>query len=207
MDTVTNRTAVGWAKSPPATRSPILHDLCCGSGGWTDAFLKHGWICHGYDIDDQPRYKGIFHKIDARQLHGLDLLPGSLIVASPPCDEFSRHDQPWTRRRNPPQPDLSLWHHVRTLSGQSGLPYICENVRGAQPFVGSARWHYESFYLWGDVPALMPSAFPRRQKQSMSSSWKLDRARVPMEIGEHLARVFWPPELAADPLDGEGETE
>ena len=27
---------------------------------------------------------------------------------------------------------------------------------GAQKWVGRARWHYGSFYLWGDVPALMP---------------------------------------------------
>lgn len=33
---------------------------------------------------------------------------------------------------------------------------VVENVKGAQPWVGSARWHYGSFYLWGDVPALMP---------------------------------------------------
>lgn len=36
------------------------------------------------------------------------------------------------------------------------IPMVQENVRGAQPFVGRARWHYGSFYLWGDVPALMP---------------------------------------------------
>ena len=33
---------------------------------------------------------------------------------------------------------------------------VVENVRGAQKWVGRARWHYGSFYLWGDVPALMP---------------------------------------------------
>ncbi len=38
------------------------------------------------------------------------------------------------------------------------IPLVIENVKGAQPWVGRARWHYGSFYLWGDVPALMPSA-------------------------------------------------
>jgi hypothetical protein len=33
---------------------------------------------------------------------------------------------------------------------------VIENVKGAQPWVGRAKWHYGSFYLWGDVPALMP---------------------------------------------------
>jgi hypothetical protein len=33
---------------------------------------------------------------------------------------------------------------------------VVENVRGAQKWVGRARWNFGSFYLWGDVPALMP---------------------------------------------------
>jgi hypothetical protein len=33
---------------------------------------------------------------------------------------------------------------------------VVENVRGAEPWVGRARWSFGSFYLWGDVPALMP---------------------------------------------------
>jgi hypothetical protein len=36
------------------------------------------------------------------------------------------------------------------------IPMVVENVRGAQKWVGRAAWHYGSFYLWGDVPALMP---------------------------------------------------
>jgi C-5 cytosine-specific DNA methylase len=36
------------------------------------------------------------------------------------------------------------------------IPLIVENVRGAQKWVGRARWSFGSFYLWGDVPALMP---------------------------------------------------
>ena len=39
------------------------------------------------------------------------------------------------------------------------VPMVVENVRGAVPWVGRARWNYGSFYLWGDVPALMPPAF------------------------------------------------
>jgi hypothetical protein len=36
------------------------------------------------------------------------------------------------------------------------IPMVVENVKGAQPWVGRAAWHYGSYYLWGDVPALMP---------------------------------------------------
>lgn len=42
------------------------------------------------------------------------------------------------------------------------IPLIVENVRGAQPWVGRAAWSYGSFYLWGDVPALMPFGTKRK---------------------------------------------
>jgi hypothetical protein len=44
-----------------------------------------------------------------------------------------------------------------------------ENVCGAQKWVGRARWHYGSFYLWGDVPALMPIV--RKQAKVGGFSW------------------------------------
>ena len=42
------------------------------------------------------------------------------------------------------------------------IPMVVENVRGAEPWVGRARWKFGSFYLWGDVPALMPSRGPSK---------------------------------------------
>lgn len=42
------------------------------------------------------------------------------------------------------------------IATEAGIPIVVENVRGAQPWVGRSRWHYGSFHLWGDVPALMP---------------------------------------------------
>ena len=46
----------------------------------------------------------------------------------------------------------------REISQAAGhhVPMIVENVRGAQKWVGKARWNFGSYYLWGDVPALMP---------------------------------------------------
>ena len=42
------------------------------------------------------------------------------------------------------------------------IPMVIENVRGAQKWVGRAQWNYGSFYLWGDVPALMPLTLARK---------------------------------------------
>lgn len=54
------------------------------------------------------------------------------------------------------------------------IPMVLENVRGAQPWVGDAVWHYGSYFLWGDIPALMPTTLPRRK--SKKGSWDLSRA-------------------------------
>ena len=56
----------------------------------------------------------------------------------------------------------------REASAAAGrhVPLVVENVRGAQSWVGRARWNYGSFYLWGDVPALMPAPTKRNFKGS-----------------------------------------
>ena len=46
------------------------------------------------------------------------------------------------------------------IGREAECPIVIENVRGAQPWIGQARWMYGSFALFGDVPALMPP--PRR---------------------------------------------
>lgn len=34
------------------------------------------------------------------------------------------------------------------------IPMVVENVKGAQPWVGPARAHFGSFYLWGDIDSV-----------------------------------------------------
>ncbi len=54
------------------------------------------------------------------------------------------------------------------------IPLVVENVKGAQRWVGRAAGHYGSFYLWGDMPALMPSTSSRKviKAYAHSGSWK-----------------------------------
>jgi hypothetical protein len=49
---------------------------------------------------------------------------------------------------------------------------IVENVRGAQKWVGRAQWHCGSFYLWGDVPALMPMTLQLKAPGKNWNEWK-----------------------------------
>jgi len=79
------------------------------------------------------------------------------IVASSPCEQFSVHGMKHFHP-NPPYPELGikLFNHTRELCEAAGVPYVMENVRAAQQFVGNAVHHCGPFYLWGNaVPPLL----------------------------------------------------
>ena len=99
---------------------------------------------------------------DVTTLYGSQFCDAAVIVASPPCQAYSYRAMPWSRAKALPPPDNTLsetcFRIQREASEAAGryIPLIVENVKGAQKWVGRARWHFGSFYLWGDVPALMP---------------------------------------------------
>jgi hypothetical protein len=90
--------------------------------------------------------------ITPSEMQGFDF-----ICASSPCEQFSVHGMKHFHP-NPPYPEMGikLFNHTRMLCESSGVPYVMENVRAAQAFVGTARHHCGPFYLWGSgVPPLM----------------------------------------------------
>jgi hypothetical protein len=132
-------------------------DLFCGRGGWTDAFLARGWKVVGVDIVRHPDYRGDFIQRDVLELDEEFVRGFDFCCASSPCEQFSlfgmKHFHP-----NPPYPELGirLFRHTRVICEASGIPYVMENVRPAQQFVGRARHRCGSFYLWGSgVPVLL----------------------------------------------------
>ena len=137
-------------------------DLFCGRWGWSKAFSARGWECVGVDLVHSPEFqpqRAIFVLDDALNITvewirncGFDF-----ICASSPCEQFSVHGMKHFHP-NPPYPELGikLFNHTREICEASGIPYIMENVRAAQQFVGNAKHHCGPFYLWGSgVPPLM----------------------------------------------------
>jgi hypothetical protein len=163
---------------------PLAIDLFCGLGGWTDGLLLEGYDVIGYDIERHEygdmHYPGTLVLQDVRSIHGADLKDAALIVASPPCQEYSYMAMPWSKakakaaaiRADDTGAKLAALNELfnecfrlqREASFAAGhhIPMVVENVRGAQPWVGRARWSFGSFYLWGDVPALMPMTAARK---------------------------------------------
>src|SRR5579864_7312677 len=151
---------------------PLAIDLFCGMFGWADGLTAEGWQVVGFDLEDmcgqfgQPRPPHVSLVIqDVLTLHGSQFRDADLIVASPPCQAYSYRAMPWKKAKALPPPDNTLFEvcfriqwEACEAAGQH-IPLIVENVRGAQRWVGRARWNFGSFYLWGDVPALMPQVF------------------------------------------------
>lgn len=147
---------------------PLAIDLFCGLGGWTEGLLAEGYEVVGFDTErheyGEAKYPAQLVLQDVLTLNGKQFKDADLIVASPPCQAYSYRAMPWKRAKALPPPDNSLFEACfriqREACAAAGhhIPMVVENVRGAQPWVGRARWHYGSYYLWGDVPALMPMA-------------------------------------------------
>lgn len=163
------------------TTQPLAIDLYCGLGGWTDGLLAEGYDVIGFDIErheyGEHRYPARLVVQDVLTLHGSQFKDAAVIVASPPCQEYSYMAMPWTLAKAKAAAIRSdttgaalerlnrlfnacfrIQFEASKAAGHS-VPLIVENVKGAQPWVGRARWNFGSFYLWGDVPALMPSTF------------------------------------------------
>jgi hypothetical protein len=160
---------------------PHAIDLFCGLGGWTDGFLAEGYDVTGYDIEAHDYGTGGYPAElvlrDVLTIDGSEFADASVILASPPCQRYSYMAMPWKRAKAQAAAILAdstgeklrelnalfdaCFRIQREASAAAGrhIPLIVENVRGAEKWVGHARWHFGSFYLWGDVPALMPKTF------------------------------------------------
>lgn len=162
---------------------PLCVELYCGTFGWGAGFIAEGFDVVGFDIMDVERELGIPRTPgcqlvlqDVLTLHGSQFKHAAAIVGSSPCQEFSYRHMPWKRAKALPPPVKGIelfdaqFRIQREASEAAGhhIPLIVENVVGAQKWVGRAAWHYGSFYLWGNVPALMPIA---RAIKNTGGSW------------------------------------
>lgn len=218
----------------------MVYDLYCGLGGWAEGFLAEGYRCVGFDIERHDYgtggYPGELVLQDIRTLHGAQLRDAAVIVASSPCQEFSYRAMPWKRAKalGPPVLGIDLFYQsiriqyeAQEASGRR-IPLVMENVRGAERWVGQAQWKFRSFYLWGDVPALMPRVLPGEGRKGMRcgrasdgsrqfggptdprlfnskskerKSAQAHNAKIPFPLAQHIAKVYKPEE---PPMVNEG---
>ena len=163
---------------------PLAIDLFAGLGGWADGLLAEGYDVIGFDIErhkyGEHQYPAQLVIQDVLTLHGSQFKDAALIVASPPCQEYSYMAMPWKLakakaaaiRADTTGESLERLNRLfnacfriqdeASLAAGRHIPMIVENVRGAQPWVGRSRANVGSFHFWGDVPALMPRLDARK---------------------------------------------
>lgn len=150
---------------------PIAIDLFTGKGGWARGLSAVGWYVIGFDIEDKGHEGGELVLQDVLTLHGSQFRKAHLIVASPPCQNYSYLAMPWSRSKsNNSQkakamrrkwetegPDNRLFDACFRIQREACeaaghyIPLVVENVKGAQEWVGPAKARYGSYFLWGDV--------------------------------------------------------
>ena len=107
---------------------PRLLDLFCGAGGAAVGYARAGFTVVGVDIKPQPHYPFDYAEGDALKL--LEEFPDwslfDAIHASPPCQGYMRSGT--LRKGDYPR----LIGPVRDLLASTGLPWVIENVPGAE---------------------------------------------------------------------------
>ena len=202
---------------------PLAIDLFCGLGGWTEGLLAEGWDVIGFDIErheyGDEKYPAQLVVQDVLTLHGSQFKDADLIVASPPCQEYSKRGLPFRAFRELPPPSNELFDACFRIQREAcqaadrHIPMIVENVRNAQKYVGRSRFSYGSFHLWGDVPALMPE--PCEKATKLGGSWfhgyrhgqgprdhgsgskarkraSAQIAKIPLPLSRYIAKVYKP---------------
>jgi hypothetical protein len=194
---------------------PLCVDLFCGLGGWAEGFLAKGYDVVGFDIErhqyGDQKYPAQLVIQDVLTLNGRQFRHAVCIVASPPCQEFSYMAMPWQRGK---QIAAALRWECEFPEGYNGstttdeltalfdacfriqreaseaaghhIPMVVENVKGAQPWVGMAKAHYGSFYLWGDIDTVNGAIVCGKHRFGCETLVMLGRtAKVP---GENWSR-------------------
>jgi site-specific DNA-cytosine methylase len=130
-------------------------DLCCGLGGASAAFRDAG--DYVVTVDIEPRFRPTVIA-DVRAFHPRGRW--DVILASPPCYEFSPWAMPvtWARGgRGRKVPDLTIVEACRRIAADHPeAVFVMENVRGAVRWIGKPSAVRGSRYLWGDVGLLSP---------------------------------------------------
>lgn len=105
---------------------PLLLDLFCGAGGAAMGYYRAGFDVIGVDVNPQPNYPFFFMQFDWKAALWMRFFrKPDAIHASPPCQAYSTMTGDPSRHQR-------LIPVVRELLRDTGLPYVIENVEGAQ---------------------------------------------------------------------------
>jgi len=180
-------------------RKKVVWDLCSGLGGWSEAFVQDEWMVFRLEINPDLKYIPFTHTVDVTNYADwIRVLPKpDLILASPPCTEFSMcqnfHDG------RPEDPDMSILMACVDIIQITKPKYWCiENVAGAckyfDPILGKHTQRAGPFFLWGNFPfvALDPSWTHNKEDQVKGPRHLRanQRGKIPFMISFKMLQAF-----------------
>lgn len=161
--------------------SPLMLELCAGSGTVAAAFRARGWRTITVDIEP-----GSDVQVDLRKWRAP---PADFVWASPPCTEYSLAYP----GRKALRPDRSIWLASLARIRESGARYyIIENVRGAiRYWPNHISSDGRTWFFWGFLPGLPRSLAPRLKdlRHGGRKTRAGIRARIPVDLADLVADV------------------
>lgn len=178
-------------------------DLFSGFGGWSQAFVNHGYEV--LRIENNPLLKDVPYTlpmcirefrdtIRAQVESGITFIKPDVILASPPCYEFSlayNSIRSKAQRNNEKfSPDMELvLITIELIALLNPKYFIVENVNGSQkyfePYFGKARQKIGAYVLYGKFPEIIlqgkiPSKETHDKRHSILRS--NHRAKIPLQL-------------------------
>ena len=166
-------------------------DLFCGLGGWSRAFAEAGHDCTGIDIKNIG-YPYRFIKADLN-----DWMPDQhydIILASPPCTQFSKVVQRWTGKCNESKGLGLVFKTFALIQEMKPKYWVIENVKGLAEFIDKpndiVRYghsvHTKSAYLWSNIGKLgfLKQMIVKKTNRKTFKSCDPELAKIPYPLSE-----------------------
>jgi len=174
-----------------AIRAMKVLDLFCGLGGWSKAFHDAGHECTGIDIKNIG-YPYRFIKADLN-----DWKPDQhydIILASPPCTQFSKVVQRWTGKCNESKGLELVFRTFALIQEMKPKYWVIENVKGLAEFIDKpndiVRYghsvHTKSAYLWSNIGKLgfLKQMIVKKTNRKTFKSGDPELAKIPYPLSE-----------------------
>ena len=172
--------------------------MCSGFGGWTEAFAQSDWFVIRIEVNPSLEYVPFTRIWDVKEwMDWIDDLPHpDLIVASPPCTQFSCAN--WRQDRETLEPDMSIVKACLDIIDYiKPTWWVLENVKGAVRYFIPLIGHHKQavgnkqcpqFYLWGDFPFIHMK--PNWKHFKLDTRDPQQRALIPFELSFQLKRAI-----------------
>lgn len=160
-------------------------DLFSGLGGFSQAFKDRGHdvVTIDNNTEFEPDILADILTMDINLLCSYDV-----ILASPPCTEFSKSSMPDSWNKNiTVNPDTKLTERTIEIIEKIKPKYwIIENVQGARkyfkPILGDYKKKVGSRYLWGEFPIFDCKPVYGKWKLPPSKNRPALRSLIPYEM-------------------------